>query len=288
MTTVPSPLLPPEWLAHNLDEPSLRILDVTAVFAAGEGGDVSLESGRTLWEQGHVPNSVHVDLIEVSDQDPPFSSLPGAQELADRMSAVGVGDGTHVVVYDAGLGVFATRLWWLLRVYGFDSVSVLDGGLPAWQSGGHPVTTEPPPSHPPAAFEPRFRPERLVDTAQVERHVAEGSGLLVNALSPELFRGEATIGYSRPGRIPGSINMPSHDFVDPDTRRYLPPEELRALAQDAGALDSDRQVATYCGRGLGATMTAFGLTLAGRDDVAVYDGSLQEWTADPERPVEKG
>lgn len=82
--------------------------------------------------------------------------------------------------------------------------------------------------------------------------------------------------------------MPSHHFVDSETYRYLPRDELRAWAQDAGVLDPDRQVATYCGRGLGATMTAFGLVLAGRDDVAVYDGSLQEWTADPQRPVETG
>jgi len=286
--TVPRPLLSPEWLAENLDESSLRILDATAMLIPGEKGEISTKSGRALWEEAHVPHSSHVDLIEVSDQDPPFSSLPGAQDFAERMSALGVGEGIHVVAYDNGVGVFATRLWWLLRVYGFDSVSVLDGGFAAWQSGGYPVSTEPGPGHPPAAFEPEFRPELVVDTGQVEEQVAERSGCLINALTPELHRGEGAIGYGRPGRIPGSINMPSHSFVDSETHRYLSRDEVRALAEDAGALDPDLTVATYCGRGLGATMTAFGLALAGRDDVAVYDGSLQEWTADPERPVETG
>jgi thiosulfate/3-mercaptopyruvate sulfurtransferase len=202
------------------------------------------------------------------------------------MSALGVGPGTHVIAYDARFGAWATRLWWMLRVFGFDAVSVLDGGWKAWRENGRPVSTDTP-EHAPAQFEASFRPELLATTDQVEGYVARGGACLVNALSPALFRGEGAVGYRRPGRIARSINVPSSTLVDRHTFQYLPAERLRERFAEAGVLEAE-QIVTYCGTGIAATMDCFALALAGREDVAVYDGSLSEWTANPARPVETG
>lgn len=118
--------------------------------------------------------------------------------------------------------------------------------------------------------------------------MGEGTGCLVNALPPGVFRGEVPIAHRRAGRIPGSVNVPTNALLDPQTNRFLPVERLREQFDRVGALDSDRPVITYCGGGIAATMDAFALSLLGRDDVAVYDGSLVEWAADPNRPLEIG
>jgi thiosulfate/3-mercaptopyruvate sulfurtransferase len=280
----PPLLVSPRWLADHLDDPALRILDATVVLELGE---FTVATGRPLWRTGHIPGADHVDLIALSDPDSPHDfTLPSETAFAETMSALGVGPGTHVIAYDARSGAWAARLWWMLRVFGFDAASVLDGGWKAWRKDGHPVSTDRP-EHAPARFEASLRLELLATTDQVEGYVADGGARLVNALSPELFRGERSVGYRRPGRIPRSINVPTQTLVDRETSRYLPPDRLRERFADAGVIDADR-IVTYCGAGIAATMDAFGLALAGREDVAVYDGSLGEWTADADRQVETG
>jgi thiosulfate/3-mercaptopyruvate sulfurtransferase len=283
-------LISADSLAQRLDDPTLRIIDTTVVGTYnGETGEIDFQSGRGMWEQGHIPGSEHVDLNELSDPESPFGyTLPSPEDFSERMSALGVGPDTEVVVYEFLPTMWATRLWWMLRVFGFDAVRVLDGGFKAWSEGGHPVSTEPPPERAPGRFEAQFRPELIADTAQVEEWVATGKGSLVNGLPEGMFRGEGSINYSRPGRIPGSVNAPSIAMVDPESFCFLPPEELRERFAEAGLLEEGRPVITYCGSGIAATMTTFGLALAGREDVALYDGSMEEWTHDPERPVETG
>ena len=282
-------LVSPEWLSERLDDGSLRPLDATVWLRLDpEGKRSSIESGRDHWATGHIPGAGFVDLLELSNPDYPLPlMLPSAEAFAERMSRLGLGPGTHVVAYDAAGTMWAARLWWMLRVFGFDAVSVLDGGWKGWRDGGHPVSTEPP-QHPPARFEARFRPELLATREEVEAHVAGGDSCLVNALAPEHFRGEVPIVPGRPGRIPRSVNVPSQALLDPDTKRFLPPERLREHFDAVGALEGDRPVLTYCGAGIAASMDAFGLALVGREDAAVYDGSLFEWASDPERPLETG
>lgn len=284
-------LISAESLAQRLDDPNIRIIDATVVGTYnGETGEIDFQSGRGMWEQGHIPGSEHIDLNELSDPDSPFGyTLPSPEAFSERMSALGIGPGTEVVAYEFIPTMWATRLWWMFRVYGFDAVRVLDGGFKAWTDGGHPVSTEPSPERPPARFEARFRPELIADTARVEEMVASGQGSrLVNGLPESMFRGEGSINYRRPGRIPGSVCVPSISMVDPETFRFLPPEKLRERFAEAGVLEEDQPVVTYCGSGIAATMTTFGLALAGREDVALYDGSMEEWTHDPDRPVETG
>jgi len=275
--------------AHRGD-PQLRIFDATVLLQRPpEGGPYEVVSGRAGYDAGHIPGAAFADLAgDLSDPDSPFSfTLPSAERFARAAGALGIGDGVHVVVYAQEATMWATRLWWLLRYFGFDAVSVLDGGLPAWRAAGLPLAAEAT-NHPPATFIARPRPELLATRADVEAIArGEAPACLVNALSPEVFRGEGPSSYSRPGRIPRSVSLPHATLVDPETNRFRPLPELERALAAAGA-EPGQEVVAYCGGGISATVDVFAYALTGRDDVKLYDGSLTEWTADPELPLEVG
>ncbi len=201
------------------------------------------------------------------------------------MERLGVGDETFVVAYDGDSGMWAARLWWMLRTFGHDRVAVLDGGLTAWRAAGRALTADPPAPAASGRFTVRFRPELLAARDEVQAGLEDPSVLLVNALSPELHRGEHGR-YGRPGHIPGSLNVHARSLLGEDGR-FLDVETLDAAFAESGALEADRVIA-YCGAGISATSDALALALLGRDDVAIYDGSLREWAADPDLPLELG
>ena len=285
MTALPL-LVAPERLSDLLDDPSLRVLDATVWLQLHpDGSEVTIESGRADFEAGHIPGAVFADLVELSDPvRPAWFMLPEAERFAEGMSRLGVGPGTHVVVYDGDDGVWATRLWWMLRAFGFDSVSVLDGGMKAWRAGGLPISTETP-EVARASFVARFRPKLVATRAEVEALIRDGDACLVNALPEVLFRGEVPVTPGRYGHIPGSVSVPHRSLVDPESNHFLPLESLRDCFAAAGVLDRPR-VVTYCGGAIDATFDAFALALLGREDVAVYDGSLVEWASDPDLPLD--
>lgn len=279
-----------DWLEANLDDPELVILDATVVL---DPDTWNANSGRSAWEESHVPGSAFVDLIaEFSDPAGDVGlpegvrayRLPSPAAFAEAISAYGVSNGTPVVVYDTTAGMWASRLWWLLRVHGHENVAVLDGGWDRWHEEGRPESTEPAPSRPNGNFEPSFRPELVATKEEVKAATSDENVALVNALWPELFRGEAKTPLDRPGRIPGSVNVPFTETANEDGTLKAP-EEIRALFAEAGA--SDGEIITYCGGGIAATYDALALATAGIN-AAVYDGSLVEWVADPELELETG
>ncbi|HTE60151.1 MAG TPA: rhodanese-like domain-containing protein, partial [Solirubrobacteraceae bacterium] len=189
---------------------------------------------------------------------------------------LGIGDGTTVVVYDSAVGQWAARVWWLFRAFGYD-VAVLDGGLASWRNEGRELEL----GHVaaiPARFTTAERPDLWVDKAFVEG-VLSGAheAALVCATPPKEFSGEV-VTRSRAGHIPGSSSAPAARLVDRDSRTFLAPERLRGIL--APALGAPR-IVTYCGGGIAAAAAALALTLLGENSVAVYDGSLNEWAADP-------
>ena len=298
MTSALPALVSPEELHTALaaDAVPLVVLDAsTALAMHGDGQPYTAQPLREQYLAAHVPGAAFVDVTnELSDTSAPqLFTVPAPDALAAALGALGIGDDIHVVVYDNVGSAWATRVWWLLRWLGHDHVSVLDGGLGAWQAAGLPVASgaedDAAARATPAGLTPRVRPELLATLPQVEQ-IASGaaSGLLVNALDPATFRGEQEVSpYPRRGRIPGSVNLPLFTFLDPTTGRFLPPADLRGLLQDGGLLDAEGAV-TYCGGGIAATIPAFAAYVAAGVDVAVYDGSLSEWTADEGRPVEVG
>ncbi|MFM9150212.1 MAG: sulfurtransferase, partial [Solirubrobacterales bacterium] len=210
--------------------------------------------------------------------------LPSPEAFAEVIGRYGIGNDTAVVVYDTTAGMWASRLWWMLRVFGHDKVAVLDGGWAKWEEDGRPVTGDAGEAPAPAVFTPIFRGELVATKDEVADAVDDSGVVLVNALWPELFRGEAKTPLDRAGRIPGSVNVPFTEVANEDgTLRS--PEEVREIFTRAGA--DGKSVVTYCGGGIAATFDALALATAGVE-AAVYDGSLVEWVADPELALETG
>jgi thiosulfate/3-mercaptopyruvate sulfurtransferase len=288
------PLLPPlvdvETLAAQLGHPALRIFDATVYLRrAVDGGPYTVESGLPWYQQAHLPGAAFADIPgELSDTRSPYPfALPSADAFAAAAGGLGIGPGTHVVAYAQGPPMWATRLWWLLRFFGFDDVSVLDGGLPAWLAGGQPA--EPGDvRYQPAPFAARPRPELLATLDDVRAVVRdEEDTCLLNALSESAFRGAGPGAYSRPGRIPGSSSLPASGLVDPVTNRFQPLPQLEAAVAAAGVRGGEPIIA-YCGGGISATVGLFALWLTGRPEARLYDGSLTEWSADPSLPLVTG
>lgn len=283
----------PQWLIETgtlerqLGDPALRILDCTVYLKPVDGGGVRPSSGHDDWARAHIPGSGYADLLgELSDRDNPLPvMMPPAEQFASAMSRHGVGEGTRVVLYDTSNGIWAARVWWMLRAFGFDAAAVLNGGWIKWTAEGRAVSDEPP-RHPPAQFIARPRPWLIASKQDVIDALEGKQRCLVNALSEDEFAGRVSR-VARPGRIPGSVNVPASALVDPQTNALRSGDELRATFQQSGALDQKR-VITYCGGGIAAAGDAFALALLGVHDVALYDGSLVEWTQDASLPMETG
>lgn len=275
------PLVEVEWLASHLGEPDLRILDTTVQILPGVG----IRSGLADWQRAHIPGSRFVDLVALSDPAAPSYTLtmPPAAWFAARIGELGIGDGGRVVIYDARENMWAARLWWMFRAFGFDNAAVLNGGWTMWQRERHPVCSEPC-GYAPATFTARPRSGLVVDKQRVLAAIGDPDTCLVNALGRRQHRGEVNE-YGRPGHIPGSHNVTAWEILDRDTQRYRDLAELRR--RFSGILDA-RQVITYCGSGVACASDALVLHLLGHPAVAIYDGGLLEWCADPTLPLAIG
>ena len=285
------------WLESRLGDPKLRLLDATThlKLPSGDGG-YTLESGRASYEREHIPGAVFADLLgDLADPDAKYPlTVPSSERFAERIGALGVGDDDLVVIYDQ-LDVakgpefyqfWASRLWWQLRLEGFENVVVLEGGLGRWKREGRPVT-EAPASYPASTFTARRRPELLAEIDDVARATTDERTVLINVLDDDTFTGKKKT-YARAGRIPSSEHVFFGLLVDPETGGYRAAEDVRGLFEKVGALDPANKAIVYCGGGIAATVAALQLARLGRDDVAIYDGSMTEWASDPSRPLEVG
>ena len=285
----PQLLVETDWLAKHLEDPGIRVLECTVYLQPADvPGGFRVESGRAKWAEGHIPGAGFVDLQEeLSDRTSKLRfMMPPAAQFAEAMRRVGVGAGVRVILYDRAVNMWAARIWWMLRAFGFDEAAVLNGGFRKWSVEGRPIATDAG-ARPARTFTPRPRPALMADKAGVLAALGESKACVLNALTEEQHRGTGGTAYGRPGRIAGSVNVAARDLVDPKTHAYLAADVLRAKFQAVGALDA-RRVVTYCGGGIAASSDAFVLTLLGRDDVAVYDASLSEWATDPSLPMDRG
>lgn len=280
-------LVSASWVEAHLGDPDLRIFDATVHLRPATPGPYTVESGRDDYEAAHLPGAAFIDLArDLSDTESPlgFTRLP-ADRLATALGAAGVGQDARVVVYSSASPMWATRFWWLLRSAGFANVAVLDGGLAGWRREGRAVESGPR-AYPPATLSLVERPDGWADKHAVLAAIGDGSVCTLNALSPSVHSGEAAMSYGRKGHIKGSRNVPYAALLDADGA-FRGDDELRALFTEVGAFDHDR-VICYCGGGISATMDALALTRLGHPAVAVYDGSMSEWSRDPDLPMETG
>ena len=283
----PEFLVETDWLAAHLGMPALRILDCTVHIGFDPYAEpcYTVASGRDDFERGHIPGAQFVDVVtELSDPANPVPLMaPGAAEFAAVMGRLGIGNRSRVVLYSGQNAYWATRVWWLLRVFGFDNAAVLNGGWQKWRREGRPAEAGPAKPRRPTRFVVRARPELMATKPEVLAATGDPAALTINALPEDQHNFSSGVHYGRPGHIAGSVNVPSADLVDPGTNEFRPPAELRRRFEQAGAFD--RRVITYCGGGIAATADAMALVMLGHPDVKVYDASLCEWAADPALPM---
>ena len=296
MSTIPQ-IVTTEWLAERLDDPKLRLIDATTFMKPLQDGNITLTSGKDSYNTAHIPGAIFADVMnELShpDADKPFT-VPPRDYFIEKATQLGIGDAdTYTVIYDQGalVGVpvvapyWASRLRWQLLFEGFENIAVLDGGLPKWKEEGRPLTNVPG-SYPKATFTGERQSHMLVTKEEVFDAIEDDSTILINSLSPADFYGE-TNSYPRKGHIPGSKNVFFGLHSNPETKEVLSDEQLRETFEATGALDPNKKVITYCGGGIAATWNALILEKLGVKNVAVYDGSLNEWAADPELPLTTG
>lgn len=274
------PLVDALWLTEHLDDPTLVVADVRWY--------IDGRSGEAAYDAGHIPGAVFVDL----DRDlagPPSAGpgrhpLPSPERFAESMRRCGIGDDATVVAYDDAGGSIAARLWWMLRASGH-TVTVLDGGISAWTGA---LSIDVPSRRGSTQFTMSPWPiSMVVDVIAVDTYRRRADTVVIDARSPERYRGEPNAIDARAGHIPGAMNAPWIGNINPATGRFRSATELRARFEALG-IDGTRHAVCYCGSGVTACHNVLALELAGRSDTRLYPGSWSDWSADPDRPVATG
>ncbi len=282
--THPEFLISADELAADLN--GRRVLDAAVFLSPAPNGGYRAESGLARFNEGHIPGALFLDLIrDASDTSTGLGfSLPPVAQLEALFARLGVSNDTEVVLYSSGHMMWATRAWWLFHYCGHRHARVLDGGLQAWRAGGHPLSSATA-SYPEGDFKATPNAALFADKSAVLAAIGDAGVCTVNALPPEVYAGEGDFSYGRKGHIAGSINLHYDDLLDDG--RFRDAEALREALGAKGLLSAQR-VISYCGGGISATIDAFACLLCGKEDVAVYDGSMAEWVRDESLPMETG
>jgi thiosulfate/3-mercaptopyruvate sulfurtransferase len=276
----PDPLVSTEWLAAHLGEPDLKVVDATFYLPHLR------RDARAEFEQAHIPGAVFFDIDAVADHSIPLPHmLPDAAAFADAVGALGIATGDRVVAY-GGKGLIASaRVWWTFRVFGCQSVAVLDGGFGRWRKEGRPVEAGRPAPEP-KRFAATYHKDLVADLSRMQAVLERKDAQVVDARSRGRFT--ATEPEIRPGlrggHIPGSLNLPYQELFRADDDGMLALDEVRDAFGRAG-LDPERPVVATCGSGVSAAVLALALYRLGRRDAAVYDGSWTEWGGRADTPV---
>jgi thiosulfate/3-mercaptopyruvate sulfurtransferase len=274
-------LVSTDWLAARLNDPRIRVVDTRWYL-------LNPEQGREEYGQAHIPGAVYLhidhDLARPPYHGPGRHPLPSAEEFAAVASRAGIARETHVIAYDAQGGSTAARLWWLLRYFGHDAVSLLDGGIPRWVAENRPLQKETP-SVPRAEFDAQPRTGWVVNQAQVDALRRDAKTLLIDSRLAERYEGKTEPIDARAGHIPGARSAPlAGNLRGADDPRFREPDRLREQFAQLGAERAETIVA-YCGSGVNACASIFALELAGFKDALLYEGSWSDWSRNPNLPA---
>lgn len=283
-------LVETSWLADHLDDPHLRIVDMRGYVRTVERDgvqDALYVGARDEYDQEHIPGAVYVDWSKdiIDPDDEVEAQIAPPARFAELMGRLSIGDQHLVVAYDAHpASQFATRFWWALRYYGHDEVVVLNGGLSKWKRENRPLTKAIP-SYPPATFTPEMQPQLRATAEEVLGLLGQKDIKLIDARDRGQYTGKIVRRPGRPGHIPGALNIPREEIVDPATGTFRSNEELSAVFSAAGVKPEERVVA-YCNGGVAATTILFSLAMLGYPKLANYDGSWNEWGKRQDLPTE--
>lgn len=274
-------IVTPGWLAANLGSPDLVVLD-GSYYLAPMNRDADAE-----YAAGHIPGALRFDIDKIADTSSPLPHmLPTRDAFADAVGLMGISERDTIVCYD-GFGMFASpRLWWTFRLFGVETVFVLEGGFPRWVAEGLPVELDIA-RRAPTCFVAHKPPDVVADLVRVQSVLADGSAQVVDARPADRFRGQ--VPEPRPGlrsgHIPGSLNVPHTTLVQDG--RLLSPDQLRE-AFAAGGVDLEQPIITSCGSGVSAALMWLALDAIGIKPAGLYDGSWTEWGARYDLPVAAG
>jgi thiosulfate/3-mercaptopyruvate sulfurtransferase len=278
------------WLAQHLHDPDLRIVDMRGYVRTIEKDGIQeahYEGARDEYEQSHIPGAVYIDWTRdiVDLEDTIKAQIASAQQFAQVMSRAGIGDQHLVVAYDAHpASQFATRLWWALKYYGHEKVVVLDAGFPKWKRENLPLNNAIP-DYPQATFTPVLHPELRATAADVLKLLGQRDIALIDARDRGQYSGEIVRKPGRPGHIPGALNIPREELMDPTTGTFRSNEELKQVFAKAHVLP-EQHIVAYCNGGVAATSVLFTLAMLGYPSLTNYDGSWNEWGERQDLPVE--
>ncbi len=278
------PLVDVDWVKAHAAEPQVRLLDVRS----GIGG-----ASATVFAAGHIPGAVYSDYLRDgwrSMRAGVPGQLPGVPALEALIGSLGIDNDSHVVIVAAGAGALemasATRIYWTFKVLGHDAVSILDGGFRAYVADPANPVARGPSSPEPAVFKANFRPGLVADRADVAAAMKAGRPLIDNRPQSQYLGQSKHPASPRAGTIPGALSVPQSGFIDANGR-FVGRQHLAAMVRAAGADDQDAEAITFCNTGHWASLGWFVQSeLLGQQNVRLYDGSMVDWTAQSELPVE--
>ncbi|MCB1952824.1 MAG: sulfurtransferase [Zoogloeaceae bacterium] len=275
-------LITPERLIHQLQAPNWVVVDCRHDLG-------NPDFGRAAYAKGHIPGAhfLHMDdeLSGPRTGNNGRHPLPDPAVLARRLGEIGINRDSQVVAYDDGGGMYAARLWWLLNWLGHRQVAVLDGGFQAWCSASA-LLSQKDATPTPTRFDAELQP-LAVDVDYVNTHKGSDAMLLIDARSPDRFRGENETIDPVGGHIPGAINRFFKDNLGPDGR-FKPAEQLRREFTPLMADRGPEHVVHQCGSGVTACHNILAMEIAGLPGGRLYPGSWSEWCADAGRAVARG
>ena len=284
----PKAIISCEWLNRNLENKRVRLYDCTTFLNYTDNHPskpYDVESGYQDYLKEHIPGASFLDLQnQISNTESQYKfTLPDVDMLGNRFGKLGIGQPYHIILYSKNGLQWATRVWWMIYMLGYTNVSVLNGGLKEWKrldydlESGESFYSE-------TAFSNSENQSFFVGREQTLDGMNDNSCFLINALTSDIHNGESTR-YGRPGRIPGSINIPFSDLMDVDTHMLKSPKEALS-AFEKHNITKDSEILNYCGGGIAATLNAFVLYQLGFEKLKVYDNSLSEWAMDKTLPME--